>query len=296
MKSKVQGLLAVHLAVLLFGLSGLFGKLIPLPSLIIVLGRTFFASVALGLTLGYKRKALRIYSRADFWVFVLLGGVLAVHWTTFFHAIQVSSVAVGLLSYSTFPIFVTFMEPCFFGERLRPFDVWTALLVFCGLVLVVPSFDFGDRITQGAAWGTLSGFTFAVLALLNRKFIRTYASLTIAFYQNGVATLFLLPFWSLESRVLDFRNLLLLGFLGVFCTAVAHALFIRGLKDMRAQLAGVTASLEPVYGILFALLLLGERPSLRTLAGGTLILGTTVLAGLRPSSPEISSPRDPESP
>lgn len=294
MSGKSHGLLAVHLAVLLFGLSGLFGKLIPFPPLVIVMGRTFFASLALGLVLSYKRRDIRIHSRTDFWVFILLGGVLAVHWTTFFHAIQVSSVAVGLLAYSTFPVFVTFMEPCVFGERLRLFDVWTALLVFCGLVLVIPSFDFGNRITQGVFWGTVSGFTFAVLALLNRKFVRTYASLTIAFYQNAVAALILLPFWSLKSQIFDFRNLLFLGFLGVFCTAIAHALFIRGLKDVRAQLAGVTASLEPVYGILFALILLGEKPSARTLAGGILILGTTVVAGKRSSKAVSRSPRDAE--
>ena len=296
MTGKVHGLLAVHLAVLLFGLSGLFGKLISLPPLGIVLGRTFFASLALGLALSYRRRAIRIHSRTDFWVFILLGSILAIHWTTFFHAIQVSNVAVGLLSFATFPIFVTFMEPCFFGERLRLFDVWTALLVLCGLVLVIPSFDFGNRITQGAFWGTISGFTFAVLALLNRKFVRTYPSLTIAFYQNAVATLILLPFWSLRSQAFDSRNLLFLGLLGVFCTAIAHALFIRGLKDVRAQLAGVTASLEPVYGILFALILLGEKPSARTLTGGILILGTTVVAGMKSSNSKSQGPRGTELP
>ena len=284
MKTYTQGLLAVHLAVLLFGLSGLFGKLLPLPPLVIVLGRTLFASLTLGLALRCQRRSIRVRSRSDFQVFFLLGSILAIHWTTFFHAIQVSNVAVGLLAYSTFPVFVTFMEPCFFGERLRVFDVLTALLVFCGLVLVIPSFDFGNRITQGAFWGTVSGLTFAVLSLLNRKYVQTYSSSVIAFYQNAIAALILLPFWSLGAKALDIRNLLFLVILGVFCTALAHALFIHSLRDIRAQLAGVTASLEPVYGILLALILLGEVPCARTVAGGTLILGTTVLAAMRPKT------------
>ena len=284
MKIYTQGLLAVHFAVLLFGLSGLFGKLLPLPPLVIVLGRTLFASLTLGLALCYQRRSIRVRSRSDFWVFFLLGSILAVHWTTFFHAIQVSTVAVGLLTFSTFPVFVTFMEPYFFGERLRVFDLWTALLVFCGLVLVIPSFDFGNRVTQGAFWGSISGLTFAVLSLLNRKYVQTYSSSVIAFYQNAIAALILLPFWSLGAKALNVRNLFLLVILGVFCTALAHALFIHGLRDIRAQLAGVTASLEPVYGILFALILLGEVPCARTVAGGTLILGTAVIAAMRPKT------------
>lgn len=281
MKKYTQGLLAVHLAVLLFGLSGLFGKLLPLPPLVIVLGRTLFSSFTLGLALCFQRQSIRVRSRSDFWAFFLLGSILAVHWTTFFHAIQVSTVAVGLLTFSTFPVFVTFMEPSFFGERLRIFDIWTALLVFCGLVLVIPSFDFGNRVTQGAFWGTVSGLTFAVLSILNRKYVQTYSSSLIAFYQNAAAALILLPFCSQGSKALDARNLFFLAILGVFCTALAHALFIRGLRDIRAQLAGVTASLEPVYGILLALILLDEVPCARTVAGGTLILGTTVLAAMR---------------
>ena len=281
MTGKMRGLLAVHLAVLLFGMAGLFGKLILLTPLMIVLGRTFFASLSLGLVLYYLRQPIRVRSRSDFWVFFFLGSILAIHWTTFFHAIQISTVAVGLLTFSTFPMFVTFMEPCFFGERLRLFDILTALLVFCGLVLVIPAFDFGNRMTQGALWGTVSGFTFAVLSIMNRKVVRAYAPPVIAFYQNAFASLLLLPFFSLGSSSLNLQGLLYLVFLGVFCTAVAHALFIRGLKDIHAQAASVVAGLEPVYGILFALVLLGEVPNLRMVIGGIIILGTTILAGMR---------------
>jgi drug/metabolite transporter (DMT)-like permease len=70
----------------------------------------------------------------------------------------------------------------------------------------------------------------------------------------------------------------LLIILGVFCTALAHALFINSLKSIRAQLAGVIAALEPVYGILFAFVLLGEKPSWTMLSGGALILASTTAA------------------
>ena len=281
MRGKTAGMLQIHLAVLLFGLAGLFGKFLSLSPFAIVLGRTFFASFTLGLVLFFMRRSWHVRSKSDFLIFFLLGGVLVLHWTSFFHAIQISTVAVGLVTFSTFPVFVTFMEPYFFKERFRLFDIFTAALVFFGVVLIIPSFDFSHHVTQGALWGTLSGLTFAVLSLLNRKYVRTYSSLTVAFYQNLFATLILLPFLSTGWRSLSARDLLLLAFLGLFCTALAHALFIKSLARIRAQVASITTCLEPVYGVLFAFLLLGEKPTARTILGGLVIVGTSVLASAR---------------
>jgi drug/metabolite transporter (DMT)-like permease len=272
----------IHLAVFLFGMAGLFGKFLSLSPGLIVIGRTFFASVALVLANLCSGQTFRFHSRAHAGVFIFLGGVLAVHWTTFFHSIQVSTVAVGLLTFSTFPVFVTFMEPFFFDEKLRFFDILTAVLVFLGLVLVIPSWDLGNQITQGAFWGTISGLTFALLSILNRKYVTIYASSVVAFYQNAFALLILLVFLSKDVPFVGLRELLFLGFLGVFCTALSHGLFIKGLRYVRAQLAGLIASLEPVYGILFALILLEEVPALRTVLGGAVILGTVTIASMKP--------------
>ena len=75
-------------------------------------------------------------------------------------------------------------------------------------------------------------------------------------------------------------DFLYLAFLGIFCTAVAHVLFIKSLVHIKTQLASVTACLEPVYGIFFAFVLLGETPSFRTILGGAIILGTITVASL----------------
>jgi drug/metabolite transporter (DMT)-like permease len=284
---KHHGLIEIHLAVLLFGLAGLFGKLLSLSPFFIVLGRTFFAALALGAALSYSKTHMRPKSKQDLAVLVFLGIILAIHWTTFFHAIQISTVAVGLLTFSTFPIFVTFMEPCFFDEKLRRFDILTAGSVLLGLILVVPSFDFRNHITQGAFWGIISGFTFAVLSLLNRKYVGTYSPILIAFYQNWVAFLTLLPFLFIKHLSIQPRDFLLLAVLGIFCTAVAHVLFIKSLVHIKTQLASITACLEPVYGILFAFALLGEIPAFRTILGGSIILVTIVVASMNPPIKEI---------
>jgi len=285
-------MLEIHGAVLLFGLAGLFGKLVLLSPMLIVLGRTVFAALTLGIVFLVLGRSLQVHSKTHLLLFLLFGLLLAVHWSTFFHAIQISTVAVGLLAFSTFPVFVTFLEPWFFNEKLRLFDVFTAGAVFTGLAVVVPSLHACDHITQGTFWGILSGMTFAVLSLFNRKYVRIYPSSLMAFYQNAFAGFFLLPFLMAGRSPVRGKDIVLLAFLGIFCTALAHGLFIRGLRQVRAQLASITACLEPVYGTLFAALLLGELPKPRTIIGGIMIIGTLVIATLKtkPDAGSVEAP------
>lgn len=281
MKHRFRGLLAIHLAVLLFGVSGLFGKFLDLSPSLIVFGRTFFASVALAIALAILKERIKFKRRKDLLGFLLMGGILAIHWVTFFHSIQISTVAIGLLTFSSFPIFVTFLEPFFFQERIRAFDVVISIVVFIGLVLVIPEFDLANNLTLGVFWGTVSGFTFALLSVLNRQFVANYPALTISLYQDAVACLILLPFVGQAALSITPFELGQLVLLGVIFTALAHTLFIRGMLVIKAQLASVIACLEPLYGILLALFLLQEVPSIRELIGGIFIVGAIAYATAR---------------
>jgi drug/metabolite transporter (DMT)-like permease len=280
MKSSPQGLVAIHLAVLLFGLAGLLGKAVAAPPQVIVFARSLLAGLALGTLWLLAGPVQPLSWRAALF---LLGsaGLLAIHWLTFFQAIQVSTVAIGLLSFASFPLFVTFLEPWFFRERPRRGDLLAAGAVVAGLALVVPRYDLGDRLTQGAAWGVLSSLTFALLSVLARKFVRTISPLLIGACQNAVAAADLCPFLRGSDWPRTWHDLGLLLALGLLCTALAHWLFLRGLVRVRAQVASIIASLEPVYGIFFAWLLLREMPTPRTLLGGAIILGVTALASAR---------------
>jgi drug/metabolite transporter (DMT)-like permease len=272
----VRGLAAIHLAVFLFGLSGLLGKMLSAPPVLIVFGRALLAALVLSPALWFWAGKPSASRRA--WLFLTGSGViLAIHWVSFFTAIQLSTVAIGLLSFSSFPLFATILEPLIFHERLRWLDIWACGLVTIGLGLVVPNLDLHQAVTRGAAWGIVSGLTFALLALFNRKFVGAVPALAIAAGQNTVAAMVLLPFLGPLTWTASSHDLLLLAFLGLFCTAGAHALFIGGLATVRAQVASVLSALEPIYGILFAWLLLGEAPTLRTLAGGLLILSAILL-------------------
>lgn len=277
-KVRRKGLLEIHIAVLFFGLAGLFGKLLLLPSTIIVLGRVFFATIFLSLVLLYLKQGIRLRQKQDYFFMALMGFILAVHWVTFFQAIQVSTVAIGLLTFSTFPVFVTFLEPVFFRERVELKDILVAFIAIVGVALVIPEFEIKNSMTRGALWGIASGFTFALLSIMNRKYVKEYSSIIVAFYQDSIATVVLLPFLFLAAPVFRLTDILLLSILGVIFTGVAHTLFIKGLASVRAQKASIIASLEPVYGIIAAILLLGAIPTLRVVFGGVIILSAALYA------------------
>jgi len=280
-----RALLEIHLAVFLFGFPGLFGKWLAMSPFLIVLGRVFFAALALALLLAVRRQSFRISPGRDMALLVLCGLVLAVHWTMFFRSVQVSTVAVGLLSYSSFPVFTAFLEPLVSRERWDPRSLVFALLALGGVFLIVPRFEAGNAVFQGVLWGLGAGLTFAVLAVLNRRLAQRHSSLTVAFYQDLYATAGLLPALFILPFRPGMRTLGLLALLGVFGTAAAHALFIKGMRYVPARTASILSALEPVYGIALAWLFLRESPSPRTLAGGALILAAALVVTAKARRP-----------
>ena len=281
--SHRNGVISVLVALPFVSMTGLFGKFLSHSPLLIVQGRTVFAFGALLLALFAIRKAIFFKNYREWTWLTVSGTVLAVHWIAFFQAIQVSTVAIGLLSFSSYPLFTTFMEPLFFREQLRRRNVYAVLFVICGLALMATSNNddsnaiISGSVVQGVLWGLVSGLGFAVLTLLNRGHVRNHSPLLLTCWQNGIAALVILPWsWS-ESWDLSGKDWGLLFILGVVCTVGGHTLLINGLRHVRAQVVSLLiAGMEPVFAILFALFLLGETPSGQTLLGGVLIVGTTV--------------------
>ena len=268
---RLGGLAALHGAVFLFGMAGLFGKWVALGALLIVFGRVLFATAALGLVLVVGKKLIRPPRRAA-WLLAACGALLVMHWAAFFHSIQVSTVAVGLLAYSTAPVFAALLEPWWFREQISLRGVLASLVSLAGVALIIPQWQMGNTVLQGVSWGVVAGCSFAALALFNRELVRDIDATNLAFYQDGAATVLLLPILPVIWRSPELADLLLLALLGLVFTALAHGLFIHALRQVKARVATLVSTLEPVYGILLAALLLGEIPTARTLAGGALIL------------------------
>ena len=187
MDVRTRNLVEIHLSVVLFGLTGLFGKFISLPAPHIVLGRVFFASVSMGLYFLFRKKNVRLARAADYAAMAAVGAVLALHWTAFYLSVKLSTVAIGVLTFAAYPIFVTFLEPFFFREKLRGADVLAAFVMFGGVLLVVPRTGAGPDMTAGMIWGMVGSVSYAVMSLLNRKFVSRYEGSVVAFYEQGTA-------------------------------------------------------------------------------------------------------------
>jgi drug/metabolite transporter (DMT)-like permease len=272
-----SALVSLHAAVLLFGFAGLFGKWLALSPEMIVLGRTVVASAALAALL----RLLRQPSGGFEWRLAAGGAVLALHWIAFFRAVQMSSVAVGLLGFASFPLFVLIAEAIFLRRRLHVADWVTVTLVTAGLLLLVQEFRIENRVVQGLIWGVVSGLMFALLAVGNRALASRRSATGIALWQNACAAACLLPGFALDPVLPSLRDLALLIVLGVACTALAHTLFIRSMRVLSAHTASVVTALEPVYGMVLAFGLLGETPGWRTLIGAALIVGAALRATSR---------------
>ncbi len=284
MEDRRAALLQLHGATVLFGVSGVFGKLVAGSSELIVFGRSVFALAALSaLCLRRGRAPWRGIGVRDAAGFMLTGLLLALHWWTFFTGIKIGGVAVGTLGFACFPAFVALFEALFFRERLSIAEYVLIAFVSLGLVLVTPSFAFSDRATEGLLWGVLSGGIYACNAIANRFSVAHVSGVQVCWWQYAFIAAVSGPFVLTELPGVSPSDWLWIACLGLLCTGLAYTLFITSLGALKARMAAIIIALEPVYAIFAAWLLFGDVPGPRVCAGGALIVGTVIWAGLRRS-------------
>lgn len=295
----VSALAAAHGAAVLFGLTGILGALIRFDAVAITAGRAGLAATALlVLALVQRRPLLQGLGSRRAGILLVSGLLLAVHWITFFLAVKVGGVAVATLGFASFPAFIALLDVVLFRERIGRAEGMMLSLVTLGLVLVTPSCDVGDQGTVGLLWGLASGLSFAGLAICNRRGSRGMDAIQVAFWQNFVVALLVLPLLGLGlappqvarsqatsslvtgAAAIDWASWFWLAVLGVLCTGLAHTLFVKSLESLDARSAGMIIALEPVYAIACAWWLFGEEPSGRMLVGASLIILATVLLAM----------------
>ncbi|MEI2418050.1 DMT family transporter [Orrella sp. JC864] len=271
--NRRYALLQLHIAAVLFGLTGVFGELIQADAAVITFGRALFAVAALLALARWQGRRLR--QRLDpsrLGRLAASGLLLALHWVTFFVAVKVGGIAVATLGFASFPAFTTLLEGLFYRERIRALEWGVLALVSIGLVLVVPSYDWADAGARGLAWGLASGLAFSLLAVLNRHSAAGMDAVQVAWWQNLFVCAALAGFALPQLPAVAPRDWFWLAMLGVFCTGLSHFLFVSGLRWVKARDAGVIIALEPVYAIAVAWALFAQVPSPRMIAGGLLIV------------------------
>lgn len=277
-----------HFSILLFGASGVLIKLIQLPALTIVVGRFFISALTL-LVFFIVRRKLRHVWRIDkkSLLYMLLGGLLlALHGWAFISSIQWSSVAVGTITFACFPVFSLIFEKIFFrkSSEIRPYMIISAVIVLLGAVVLVPEFSFGSINTRGVLIGLVSALAFALLLILNNKIRIAITAknskakeigIVTTFYEHLFTALILLPITLIMEPLgglpLQMKDAVLLIILGMIVTAVGFSMYYSALRFHNPTTISIASSLEAVYGIGFALLIMRTIPEIREIVGGIII-------------------------
>jgi len=281
-KSNRKDILYLNFAVMMFGIAGVIGQYVEVPSVMVALGRVICSSIILLAIALLKKESLKLESKKDYALIIFTGAVLALHWTSFFQSIQVSSVAIGTITFSTFPLFLTFLEPLIYREKLSVRSIVSAIILLIGVIITIPEFSMENQVTIGIAWGMLSSLTYAIITLANRYFSGKYQGRIVSLYEQGTAAVVLLPTLFLVKATWRTQDIIGVALIGCICTAFAYSLYISAQRKVKAQTAGLISGMETVYGIIYALILLGEVPTLREVIGGIVILSVGLYSSLKP--------------
>ncbi len=276
MNAVKRSLISLHFTVALLGGTALFSHLVPLSASDITLMRSVFACIALFLFLKFSSENLTLASRKDYLIAIGLGILMALHWVTYFAAMQYSSVSVGMIALFTFPVITVLIEPFFEKVSLVWQDIVSALTVIAGVYFIVPETSLDNDITLGVLIGVGSAVLYAFRNLIHRKHFKQYSGAKAMAWQTLVIAIFLLPTGSNEIVDAPTSAWLMLLLLGTVFTALPHALIAASLRHLRAKTFSLIACMQPFYGVILAVLLLDENPSGSTLLGGILITSASI--------------------
>jgi drug/metabolite transporter (DMT)-like permease len=265
MAPERKALLQIHFCVLLWGFTAILGKLISLPALDLVWWRMLIVVIVL-LAWAPLWRELRTISLPTLGIFAGIGVVVALHWLTFYGAIKLSNASVAASCMAVGPLFLAVIEPLIVR---RPFDgreLVVGLIALPGVALVVGGTPSGMQL--GLLVGILSALLVAIFGALNKRYVEQASPLLVTGVELAAGTAFLtvvalaLQGSAPWSGVPDSRDAWLLAALALGCTLLPFALALRALRHTSAFTTQLVVSLEPVYAIVLAILLLGEQREL----------------------------------
>jgi drug/metabolite transporter (DMT)-like permease len=277
----------LHFIVLIWGFTAILGKLLqPLDSSAVVLFRTMLAVVGMGVILLVRKQTISIPA-GDRWRLLATGGIIALHWVTFFLAARIANVSVCLAGMATSSLWASVLEPILLRRRIRLVEVLLGVIVMSGLYLIF-RFEF-DKVV-GLAMAVFSAMLSSLFTIINSRFTQRHDALVISFYEMAGASVGALGMWMLvwatdsANRVVQYVpqepvQWVWLLILSLVCTVYAYSVGVRLLRKFSPYLAILTVNLEPVYGILLAVLIFGDAEHMTTgFYLGTLVILAAVLA------------------
>ncbi|MBP2832326.1 DMT family transporter [Aquimarina sp. U1-2] len=289
--AKLKNYLHLHFIVFIWGFTAILGELISIEALPLVWYRMFLASVFIYSYIVYRKISL-VVSRSLFFTLLLAGVIIAAHWITFFAAIKISNVSITLAMLSTGAFFTSILEPIFYKRKLIWYEVIFGMLVIIGLYII---FEVEGDYLYGIIYALISAFLSSIFSLINGKIAQRYHAATISFYEllsgAGIITLYLavVPFFGTHTEGFSISFFQLSGsdwtyiaILASVCTAYAFIGSVQVMKYLSPYTVMLTINLEPVYGILLAVLIFGEseKMSPQFYYGALIIIATVLLNGI----------------
>jgi drug/metabolite transporter (DMT)-like permease len=270
--------------VFIWGFTAILGALISIDAIPLVWYRMFFAVILVFIYFIVKKKSLTVGPKALL-KFFISGVIIAVHWIFFFSAIKVANVSVALIALSTGALFTSFLEPLFFRRRINFLELLFGLIVIAGLYIIL---NFEGEYTLGIIYALIASFLSVLFTVLNGLYVRKHTAEVISFYQLlfgvGFITIYVLftTGFSSEQFALKSSDFIYLFILSSICTAYAFIVSVKIMKHLTPYTVILTLNLEPVYGIILAVLIFGEKEkmSLQFYVGATVILLIVVINGI----------------
>jgi len=270
-----SGFASLYTSVFLLSLNGLFAKSIQLDSTSITHLRSVIAALGIACLLLIRRHSLTLPTIKTSIIVYGLGVILGLHWVTFFHAMQVSSVAVGIIALFSYPVLTVLIEPFFRHSSPKGIDIAAAIIVFIGVVTMVSGEEslVSGNIREGVFWGITSALLFSLRNTSQKYLAHHVPSSHLMLHQTIATALIFVGFTDWPTvATLDLHNWWLLALLGIFCTAGAHTLLSVSLKLLSAKTVALISCLQPLLASLFAWMMIGETLTPHIAVGGAIVL------------------------
>lgn len=290
---RLKNYLHLHFIVFIWGFTAVIGALITLDALPLVWYRMSIAVGIILLYLAVKKISVKV-PRKTLIGFLFAGLVIAVHWLTFFKAIKVSNVSVTLACLSTGAFFASIMEPIFFGRKVIWYEVLFGLIVVCGLYII---FSFEGDYLYGILLALSSAFLSALFAILNADYSKHYNPAVISFWELLGGVMFLSVYllftgsFDADFFTVSASDWIWLFALASFCTAYAFIASVHVLKFLTPYTVMLTINMEPIYGIILAVIVFGNKEQMSTpfYIGAAIILSTVILNGVIKNYTKVES-------
>ncbi len=286
---KIQNYLHLHILVFIAGFTAILGKVITISAIPLVWYRMVIAAILIFFYIKIAKVTIKITAKAILRLSVA-GIIIALHWITFFGAIDESNISIALAMFSTGAFFASIIEPIIYKRSIIWYEIIFGIIVIIGVFIITQS---EIKYITGILLGISSAFLSSLFAVLNGRFLKKYTATVISFYEflSGVffITLYILFFgdgFSMEFFNLSPSDFGYLFILASICTAYAFIASVYVMKLISPYTVVLTYNLEPVYGIIMAIFLFPEteKMSANFYYGASIILAIVLLNALLKNS------------